>query len=464
VDSGVDANPDTTPGLIGSYAIDNGASDDVDPCGHGTTPAMIAGGAGKGILGARPQLKIVSVCVTNIPSAGQEPAYEFDNYTDGMQYCLSAPLTDHIKAVDLALASQIPPAVGADTAQPGTFSAAAAGVVCSFSADQGITLYAPACGLDGADPFSDQPYCCEDGTSQASAFTAAVIVAMMSYDPTLTYSRAENLLTQPANDGDLDVAAAFEADGLGQIVTAGNANTPPALHDHDRKTGVLAGGGASAAAAGSPGTYTITACSPSTSAGGWTQVNQVPAAMSAGNMCGGTSALGPNETITDSGATRRRQHRLRAHNASIVAAYLDHRDLAALEGRAERYFLNVVLLRVLYAHALVAAPRLALGHLAPLGRVLGDPRLGMTGAFLSLGRVVPHRYPLSDDLEVYIRDERGIGRLLDYAVFGTRLERLYGWAAQELNQSDLSALVRDGTPPTPGHTTSGPSGTSRRCQ
>jgi len=136
----------------------------------------------------------------------------------------------------------------------------------------------------------------------------------------------------------------------------------------------------------------------------------------------------------------------RAHNASIVAAYLDHRDLAALEGRAERYLLNVVLLRVLYAHALVAAPRLALGHLAPLGRVLGDPRLGMTGAFLSLGRVIPHRYPLSDDPEAYIRDERGLGRLLDYAVIGTRLERLYGWAAQELDQSDLSALVRDGTP------------------
>jgi hypothetical protein len=54
----------------------------------------------------------------------------------------------------------------------------------------------------------------------------------------------------------------------------------------------------------------------------------------------------------------------RAHNASIVAAYLDHRDLAEAESRTERFFLNVVLLRVLYAHALVAAPRLALGRMA----------------------------------------------------------------------------------------------------
>ncbi len=52
----------------------------------------------------------------------------------------------------------------------------------------------------------------------------------------------------------------------------------------------------------------------------------------------------------------------RAHNASIVSAYLDHRDLADTESRPERFFLNVVLLRVLFAHALVAAPRLALGR------------------------------------------------------------------------------------------------------
>ncbi len=55
----------------------------------------------------------------------------------------------------------------------------------------------------------------------------------------------------------------------------------------------------------------------------------------------------------------------RAHNASIVAAYLDHRDLAADENRTERFFLNVVLARLLYAHALVAAPRLALGRDRP---------------------------------------------------------------------------------------------------
>ncbi len=44
----------------------------------------------------------------------------------------------------------------------------------------------------------------------------------------------------------------------------------------------------------------------------------------------------------------------RAHNGSVVAAYLEHRDLAEAENEAERFFMNVVLCRVLYTHALVA--------------------------------------------------------------------------------------------------------------
>jgi hypothetical protein len=136
----------------------------------------------------------------------------------------------------------------------------------------------------------------------------------------------------------------------------------------------------------------------------------------------------------------------RAHNASIVAAYLDHCDLAARENRAERFFLNVVLLRVLYAHALVAAPRLALGRLAALGGALGDPHLGMAGAFLSLGRVLPNRCPLTFDPEIYLRDEHGFGRVLDYAVIGARLPRLYEWSARELGHPVLAELICEGRP------------------
>ena len=136
----------------------------------------------------------------------------------------------------------------------------------------------------------------------------------------------------------------------------------------------------------------------------------------------------------------------RAHNASIVAAYLEHRDLAEAESEPERFFMNVALARVLYAHALAGAPGLALGRFAPLGRVLGDPRLGMAGAFLSLRRVLPDRYPLALDVERYIADEQRLGRMLDYAVIVPRLQRLYEWSAGELDEPRLLELIRDGNP------------------
>ena len=95
----------------------------------------------------------------------------------------------------------------------------------------------------------------------------------------------------------------------------------------------------------------------------------------------------------------------RANNGSVVAAYVEHRDLAEAENEAERYFMNVVLCRVLYAHCLVTAPRLALGWLRHLAPLLADPRLGMTGIFLDLSRVVPSEYPLCKSVQYYLAAE-----------------------------------------------------------
>jgi hypothetical protein len=139
-------------------------------------------------------------------------------------------------------------------------------------------------------------------------------------------------------------------------------------------------------------------------------------------------------------------HWYRAHNASIVGAYLDNIALTEDETTAERFFMNVALVRVLYAHALVGNPKLALGRCAPLGRMLGDPRLGMAGAFLSLGRVVPDRYPLGAHVERYTADEHHLGRLLDYAVIVPRIDELYAWSAEQLREPRLASLCEDGSP------------------
>jgi hypothetical protein len=143
----------------------------------------------------------------------------------------------------------------------------------------------------------------------------------------------------------------------------------------------------------------------------------------------------------------------RAHNVSIVEGYLANEALAAEERRVERFFINVVLLRVLFAHALVAAPRLALGWLAPLGRAAGDPRVGMTGIFLSLSRVLPDRYPLGDDVDTYIAMEHGFGQMLDIGVIQPRLGRLYDWSSHELTLPALRALIDGETPTYAWHAT-----------
>ncbi len=134
----------------------------------------------------------------------------------------------------------------------------------------------------------------------------------------------------------------------------------------------------------------------------------------------------------------------RAHNASVVAAYLEHRDLAEAENAPERFFMNVVLCRVLYTHTLVAAPRMSLGWLRPLAPLLGDPRLGMTGIFLQLSRILPDEYPLTDEVDSYLSDELGFGRVLDFGVIVPRLQQIYDWSADELGEPGLRAWTRDG--------------------
>lgn len=137
----------------------------------------------------------------------------------------------------------------------------------------------------------------------------------------------------------------------------------------------------------------------------------------------------------------------RAHNGSVLAGYLDHVTLTDGELPAERFMMNVALLRVMYAHALAAEPRLALGAFACAGRLLGDPRRGTVGLFLDLQRVFPQHYPLHGRvLEDLIAAERPLARALDYGIIGSRISELYHFAADSLDLPGIAKLVDDGTP------------------
>ena len=137
----------------------------------------------------------------------------------------------------------------------------------------------------------------------------------------------------------------------------------------------------------------------------------------------------------------------RAHNASVVAGYLEHQDLCTAELPIERFFMNVALSRVLYAHALVARPRLALGRMRAASRPLGDPRWRGADLFLSLRNILPDRYPLDGiTLAEILVLENYAGRLIDYGVMLPRIQALYAFAAADLDEPRLLGFVQDGLP------------------
>ena len=137
----------------------------------------------------------------------------------------------------------------------------------------------------------------------------------------------------------------------------------------------------------------------------------------------------------------------RAHNASIVAGYLEYQELCAAELPLERFFMNVALARVLYAHALVARPKLALGRVHGISRVLGDPRWRGADLFLSLHNILPVRYPLDGiTIDEILALENYTGRLIDYGVILPRIQALYAFAAADLEEPRLLNLIQDGLP------------------
>jgi|SRR5579859_2732558 len=137
----------------------------------------------------------------------------------------------------------------------------------------------------------------------------------------------------------------------------------------------------------------------------------------------------------------------RAHNASVVAGYIASRHLCAGEAPVERFFMDVALGRVLFAHALVVRPRLALGRSHAVGRLLGDPRWRAADLFLSLRNILPDRYPLTDvSIGEILSAEHYLGRLIDYGVLLPRIRSLYAFAAADLGEPRLLGFLQDGYP------------------
>jgi Subtilase family len=286
IDSGVDPNPDTTPILAGSYAMEPGTDTDDElsklnppiepgnhPDGHGTYMAMIMAAPvnGWGMVGIAP----TSVRVYNVKALGAgQTTFTFTEYANAIVHCASEPIgVSGLSVVNLSLGSTTAPtpaessdlsiavgdarevgldvvgsagnsgagvaypaavsgvlAVGATDANPATL-----GVLCqSSNRGPGLGLLAPGCGSQsepgggggGIDvAFSDDGTpAWASGTSEASAIVSSVLASMRAYGPQLTADQAQVCVTSTAvNGGNLDAAAAFRACGLGGIVAEGLA-------------------------------------------------------------------------------------------------------------------------------------------------------------------------------------------------------------------------------------------------
>lgn len=286
IDSGVDPNPDTTPILAGSYALQPGAdtNDELSkldppvepgnhPDGHGTYMAMIMAAPvnGWGMVGIAP----TSVRIFNVKAmAAGQSTFSLAVYATAIEHCVARPLgVTGLSVINLSLGSDGQPsqddanlmglavadagsrgldvvgaagnsgssvafpadvdgvfAVGAADANPATL-----GVFCPTSnRGPALAVLAPGCGSqieaggggDGIDvAFSDDGTpAWASGTSQASAVVSAVLASMRAYGPNLTSAQAEGCVTSTAvNGGNLDAAAAFRTCGLGAVVDQGLA-------------------------------------------------------------------------------------------------------------------------------------------------------------------------------------------------------------------------------------------------
>ena len=109
--------------------------------------------------------------------------------------------------------------------------------------------------------------------------------------------------------------------------------------------------------------------------------------------------------------------------------------------------MNVVLVRLLYAHALVVDGDLALGRLSFLGQLIGHPRSRGPEAFIALKDVLPDHHPIQGAaVDQLIERENRLGRMVDYGVIAARVDALYAASARALDEPLLLDLIVDGAP------------------
>ncbi|MFK7825586.1 MAG: hypothetical protein AB8G05_15655 [Oligoflexales bacterium] len=136
----------------------------------------------------------------------------------------------------------------------------------------------------------------------------------------------------------------------------------------------------------------------------------------------------------------------RAHNSSIVKAYLNQISKAKQEDTNEQYFLNQVLYRLCYAQALAMGD--ALGD---LGEILADPRLPSVNILVHLPVLYPDNYQLTpQDVKNIHGKSHGLQTdlliLLDNEIILPNIEKIYMEISKEIQEPQLNELLQNGKP------------------
>jgi hypothetical protein len=129
----------------------------------------------------------------------------------------------------------------------------------------------------------------------------------------------------------------------------------------------------------------------------------------------------------------------RAHNASVVHAYLARLDEAKLEPAAEQRFMRHVLIRLLCAQALVEAGR----HVRWLG-ALSDPRGTFIPRLLRFDLLYPQRYPLPSSQSRAEEVARAAVEAAELAIWRPALALLFQHGARWLDMPEMCAMVHEG--------------------
>jgi hypothetical protein len=204
----------------------------------------------------------------------------------------------------------------------------------------------------------------------------------------------------------------------------------------------------------------LNACNASVSAGSWwwSNVNLMLIVISETAADIYEKKITPNEISNETELwlqylnCRTAQTWYRAHNASIVYAYLQFADLAKKESVYEQVFMNEVLYRLLYAQAMVEDTTI----FDDFGVIGANPMLPAVELMVNVPEFYPVHYPL-DKTDIVNVMHKGYGieedaaRLLDVFLIGTQISKLYSNAAIWLNNSNLLKLEENGNPVYPNY-------------